>query len=470
MNAHERRSLIASLVLCDVVMSVAALAVAAVLRCGMPGWPGGMGTTRGLEVLIFSPLLSLVLMANAGLYEPDGLFSGHREYAGVVRASTYTAFALLLLAFLFDISLARGALILTWGLSCLLVGGGRFLFRRGVFRARRSGGLLRRALIAGTDAHAIAITGRLADPATGWRIIGFLDDYLPLGAHVVDGLCVVGDPSAAAEIAAAMGASDVILVPHAVSWEAQRDLIELAATCDRPALRLAPGLYHLLATGARPLDANSVPLLSLERLRVTGLDATMKALLDAGLSLAALPGLAALLGLLWGATRLSGGGPVLERRPALGLRGARFDLLLLAQPEGQPPVRDAGRWAWRLRSWAAHGRLGKLPNLLNVLRRRMSLIGPRALDATTNLSDHDWARTLLLVRPGMTGPHSANGHQWSSEEQAILDVAYVREYSLWVDLRLLFASARGMLRGRRSLPASYAARSELLLEAERAAR
>lgn len=466
MNAHEQRALIASLVVCDAVMSLLALGVTIVLRYGLPGWPGGMGTTLGLEVLIFSPLLLLVLMAEAGLYEPDGLFSGHREYAGVVRASTYSAFALLLLAFLLGISLSRGALILAWGLSCLLVGGERFLFRRAVFRVRRSGGLLRRALIAGTDAHAIAITGRLADPATGWCIIGFLDDYLPLGTHVVDGLCVAGDPSAAVEIAAAMGASDVILVPHAVSWEAQRDLIELAATCDRPALRLAPGLYHLLATGTRPVDANSVPLLSLERLRVRGLDATMKGLLDAGLTVAALPALAVLLGVLWGATRLSGGGPVLERRPALGLRGARFDLLLLAQPEGQPPARNVRRWAWRLRSRAAGGRLGRLPNLLNVLLRRMSLIGPRALDAMTDLGDHEWAYTLLLVRPGMTGPHLANGHRWSSEEQAILDVAYVREYSLWADFRLLFASFRGVLRGQRSLPASYAARSELPLEAE----
>ena len=470
MNVRERRMLIGGLLLSDAVMAVLGFAIAVVLRYGVPVWPGGTGSARGLPLLMLSPLLVLLLMAQERLYRPDELFSGHREYAGIVRASTYTAFALLLLAFLFHVTFSRGALVLTCGCSSLCIGTGRFLFRRAVFRVRRSGRLIRRALIAGTDEHAIAISGRLADPATGWQIVGFLDDYLPVGTEVTGGLRVVGDPRVAVEIAAAMGASDVILIPHAVSWEAQRDLIELAATCDRPALRLAPGLYHLLAAGARPVEANSVPLLSLERLRVSGLDATLKAFLDAGLSLGALPALVPLLSVLWVAALLSGGGPIIERRPALGRWGRRFNLLFFARPAEKRPARALGSWAWQLRSRASSGRFGKLPNVLNVLSGRMSLVGPRTLDASADLAEHQWARTLLQVRPGLTGPHSGNGHGWSAAEQAIADVAYVRGYSLWVDLRLLFASLVRVLRGQCSLPASYAARSELPLEVETATR
>ena len=62
---------------------------------------------------------------------------------------------------------------------------------------------------------------------------------------------------------------------------------------------------------------------------------------------------------------------------------------------------------------------------------------------------------LLLVRPGLTGPPVTNDDEWSAEEQAIQDVAYVRDYSLWLDLRLLFASLMRVLRWERALPASY---------------
>lgn len=455
MRRRDQQAVVLALAASDAMMLAWATAAALAARYGISGWPGGPeATTGGLVFLLLTPALALSLMAIDGLYRLDELFSGHREYAGVVRACTYAAFAALLLSFLADVHVARGALLLTWSCSCLFVVGGRFSFRRAVFRLRRSGLLVRRAIIAGSDEHAIAIARRLADPATGWQVIGFLDDYQPVGAEVVDGLRVVGDPSAALEAARVFAASDIILVPHAVSWEAQRDLLEAAALNDQPAVRLAPGLYHLLATGARPLDANYVPLFSLERLRITGLDAALKTAMDYALSLAALPALAAALCPLWLASRICQNGALLARQEALGLRGVTFQLLTLAPPGGSEPPSGPRRWAWRLRAAAAKSRLGKLPTVVNVLAGRMSLIGPRALCASDGMLERPWARTLLLVRPGLTGPHPANGH-WSAEEQAILDVAYVRDYSLWIDLRLLVASVRRALRRERPLPAAY---------------
>jgi lipopolysaccharide/colanic/teichoic acid biosynthesis glycosyltransferase len=85
----------------------------------------------------------------------------------------------------------------------------------------------------------------------------------------------------------------------------------------------------------------------------------------------------------------------------------------------------------------------------------MSLVGPRALTSSADLLQQPWTRTLILVRPGLTGPRIVDGDGWTLEEQAIRDVAYVREYSLWMDLRLLFASLLRALRRERALPASY---------------
>ena len=456
MHSRERHALVIGLLAVDMIALLWGSAMAVSLRHDVgasSGWPGI--SAGGLALVLFAPVITVVLMGAEGLYRPDDLFGGHREYAGVLRACTYAAFATLFVAFLSNIELSRGASILAWSFSCLLLGTGRFAFRRVVFKLRRAGRMVRRALIVGADEHAITIARQLSSPATGWQILGFLDDYQPVGAAVADGLRVLGDPSQAEQLARACGASDLILIPHAVSWEAQRDLLEMAATNDRPALRLAPGLYHLLATSTRTVDANFVPLLSLERLRITGVDAALKTAVDYGFSLAILPTLAVLLGFHWALTRLSGGGPLLARHPAFGRRSKPFDVLNLAEPSGDEPPGGFGLWAWRLRKAAASGRLSKLPNTVNVLRGRMSLIGPRALSDSAGPLDRPWYRTLLLVRPGITGPHSGNGSEWSPAEQAILDVAYVRDYSLWLDLRLLFASFVRTMRRERALPASY---------------
>lgn len=456
MRARERQAVVVALLAMDVMMLLWAVTFALTARYGISGWPGGNGDSDvSLAFLLPGAALSLALMLAAGLYRVDDLFGGHREYAGVLRACTFSAFAVLFFAFLLDVELSRGALILSWGFTSVLAGSGRFVFRRVINLRRRSGRFVRRALIAGTDEHAVALAERLASPGSGWHIVGFLDDYQPIGTSVTDGLAVLGDPCAAAVIAERLGASDVILVPHAVSWEAQRDLLELAAASDRLSLQLAPGLYHLLAAGARPLEANYVPLLSIERLRITGFDSTLKAALDYGISLAALPVLGATLGLLLVAARVSGGGPVIERRPALGLHSRPFDLLLLAPPPRNESPSGAAGWVWRRRRDAAESRLSKLPILLNVLCGRMSLVGPRALLAASGLPQHPSTPTLLLVRPGLTGPCHPEGERWSAEEQAIPDVAYVRNYSLWLDLRLLFQSLLRMLRRERALPASY---------------
>lgn len=97
-------------------------------------------------------------------------------------------------------------------------------------------------------------------------------------------------------------------------------------------------------------------------------------------------------------------GPLWERERVLGLRGKPFNLFVLARPLPLEPPRFLRRWAWRLRGTVATSRLGKLPNLLNVLCGRMSLVGPRALVESEGAVSQSWVASLLLVRPGLMGP------------------------------------------------------------------
>jgi lipopolysaccharide/colanic/teichoic acid biosynthesis glycosyltransferase len=157
----------------------------------------------------------------------------------------------------------------------------------------------------------------------------------------------------------------------------------------------------------------------------------------------------------WLAARIDRSGPLLTCQAALGQRRAPFSLIGLAAPLEPRPSGRPARWAWSWRRLVAESRLGKLPNVVNVLRGHMSLVGPRAVVESGRPIDEPWLRNLLRVRPGLTGPAADGSRGGGAEEQTLKDIAYVRDYSVWLDLRLIFASLKRLLQRRKSLPSSY---------------
>jgi lipopolysaccharide/colanic/teichoic acid biosynthesis glycosyltransferase len=245
-------------------------------------------------------------------------------------------------------------------------------------------------------------------------------------------------------------------VPHAVSWESYRDLLELACGRDGVRMKLAPGLQHLVTTGAEMTDSGFLPLISLQPLRITGVDALLKRALDYIAALPLLMLLAPFAVLCWLASRIDGDGPLLVRQSVLGQQQKRFSLITFAAPAGPRPQGRLPLCAWRWRRLVAESRLGKLPNIVNVIAGHMSLVGPRAVMETEGDIDDPWLHNLLRVRPGLTGPAADASRGEGAEEQALKDIGYVRDYSVWLDLRLIFASLKRVLGRQRSLPPSYA--------------
>jgi lipopolysaccharide/colanic/teichoic acid biosynthesis glycosyltransferase len=200
-------------------------------------------------------------------------------------------------------------------------------------------------------------------------------------------------------------------------------------------------------------------------LRLRGLRCTLKRAFDivaAGLLVVAL---APVLLLCAVAVRLSGPGPVLFRQQRVGRDGQVFSiwkfrsmtvdaedrlatLRSLNESDGplfklrhDPRVTGVGRW---LRAWS----LDELPQLLNVLRGEMSLVGPRPLPSYEVDLDDPWARGRLRVRPGVTGPWQVSGrHRLSFAEMVRHDLFYVENWSLTMDLRLILRTIPVVLRG-----------------------
>ncbi len=393
------------------------------------------------------PLWLLVFAFNH-LYDRRYTLNGLQEYAKIVIACTLGILVLVVLSFIEpNLSVSRSWLVLCWFLTILFVGAWRFVMRRVVQLARRRGYWLTRALIVGANEHAKAIARQL-EPATqsGVQVVGFLDDYLPNDSRVLDDLRVLDRPTALAQIARETRATEAIVVQGAIAWESFMEIIQRSASSlDNLDIKLSPGFYEILATGVRLSQDGFVPLLAIERNRITGVDAWMKNILDYGVSLCALALVSPILLLTTILVKLVAPGSVFEPYYVLGAREKQFTTFKFRTHYADPARRTLdypfARWLYRLG-------LDKLPQFVNILRGEMSLVGPRPIPVARAAVYQEWLPTLLAVKPGFTGPWVVGAREVQSLEDEIrLDLYYIRSWTIWLDLQILLQTALRLFEG-----------------------
>jgi FlaA1/EpsC-like NDP-sugar epimerase len=227
----------------DVLALVAAGAVASRL---LPFDIMGAGRTGSRVLLVLAIPVAIGLFALNRLYVLDELLEGPVEYGRIIYGCTLTTFGLSVLGFwwrdLDAIAPSRRLLTALWLLSCLAVVADRFVARRIVRALRRRGHLTTRALIVGLGAAGLSLGRHFQEiKHAGVKVVGFIDDFLPAGTPVTDGLKVLGPPSALASILRQTGADEIIVVPTSMAWESFEDLIRSTASLNGHAVRLTPG-------------------------------------------------------------------------------------------------------------------------------------------------------------------------------------------------------------------------------------
>jgi len=293
-----------------------------------------------------------------------------------------------------------------------------------------------------------------------------VDDEQPAGAPVTGELRVLGSVADVPSLVERYGVEEVIVASSSVPRASLVDLARTYALSDRLTIRLSSGLFEILTTGVYLKEVGYVPLIGLNKVRLNGIEIALKTALDYAF---AIPGLIVLAPLLAGvalAVRLDSPGPILYRRRVLGRGGKEFDALkfrtmhadgdaiLAAHPEleaelaashklkDDPRVTRVGAV---LRRWS----LDELPQLWNVVRRQMSMVGPRMI-SPSELKEYDkWAMNLLTVWPGITGLWQISGRSdVTYEERVRLDMEYIRNYTIWLDLQILVRTIPAVLRGK----------------------
>ncbi len=384
------------------------------------------------EAMALGLLPGLFSFAALRLYDLETVLEDSQEYATVATGCTYGILLLIVLNTLAGESeLALRWLFAAWVLSVLAVCTGRFLMRRVVRAMRRRGHLMASAIVVGADEQGRTIARQLRSEAdSGLRVLGFVDDFLPRGTPVQDGLGVLGHPGVLPSLVADLHVAEIVVVPGAMAWESFHQILEQMTLGGGPRIRLSPGYYDLLATTPRVAHRNFVPLFVVDSARLSGFDALLKAVLDFGLGLLVFV-LTLPLNLAILVSRL-GAAQVFVAEEYVGIGGRPFRARTFFTTPG---------------GWLAATGLYRLPLLWPVLLGRMSLVGPQPIRVEAREHYRRWLPSLASVKPGVTGPWAVVPVAGLEEEMRAV-LYYIRNWTIWLDLQILVQTVLVVLRRR----------------------
>jgi exopolysaccharide biosynthesis polyprenyl glycosylphosphotransferase len=331
----------------------------------------------------------------------------------------------------------------------LLAAASLVIARAGIYAALRAahrrGRLLEPALIIGTGTTAVRITQILDDhPELGLAPRGFLDNRPPGNPGEPP---LLGEPAELARVISAHRIQRVIVCFPAALDE---DLVPLVRAC-RPMpvdICVVPRLYELGAALPRGYldEVHDIPLVPLRRLGHSRLGVGTKATFDAVGAAVLLAALTPLLLLLAVAVRLDDGGPALFRQTRITRAGTMMELLKLRSMINHPDPDT--RWAvlpehtTDLGHWIRSTHLDELPQLVNVLRGEMSLVGPRperpyfAAGFAQQITRYDDRHRMRAGLTGWAQVHGLHGDT-SIAERIRFDNFYIEHWSPWMDVVIL---------------------------------
>ncbi|MBI4214158.1 MAG: sugar transferase [Chloroflexi bacterium] len=358
---------------------------------------------------------------------------------------------------------SRLAFIYAWLLAMALGAATRIAMRLVRARAHHTGVGAERVIVVGSNRLARMVMQLLAQqPTLGCRVLGFVDD-VPSGDF--GRFRTLGRLEHLPVLAREMAADRVIVALPASRHE---EILEVLEQCRAQgvALSLVPDLFELRLSHVAVTTVGGIPLLELRESGISAGNMVVKRALDVLLSLILIVALGPGLILLAIAVRLDSAGPIFFWQTRLGRDGEPFRCVkfrsmrvgaekeqaaLQALNEADGPIfkmRDDPRLT-RVGRYLRRTSLDELPQLWNVLRGEMSLIGPRPPIPEEVERYEDWHRRRLEVVPGITGLWQVSGRsELNFDEMVMLDLYYIENWSLGLDFQILARTLPTVLAGR----------------------
>ena len=411
------------------------------------------------------PVLWVAAVALAGGYDSRFIGVGSDEFRRILNAAVSLTAAVAIFSYALKLDIARGYVALAMPSTAVLDLAMRYWLRKQLHKKRSTGRCLRRVVVVG---HAPAITELAAtlrrSSYHGMSIVGACLAEAARSDKIADIPVFGGLESISAAVDCF--SADTVAVLSCPEMNGTR-LRELGWALEQTSTELCVASALLDVAGPRTTirPIAGLPLLHVDQAELGGMKRLVKGALDrlaAGLALIVLSPAFAVIAV---AIRVNDNGPVFFRQKRVGKDGRTFwlwkfrtmvvdaeerrvHLATLNEAAGvlfkmrrDPRVTKVGGW---LRRWS----LDELPQLINVVVGDMSLVGPRpALPQETARYGDDMQRRLK-VQPGITGLWQVSGRSDLPWEEAVrLDIRYVENWSVALDLQILWKTAAAVLRG-----------------------
>ncbi|WP_165375499.1 sugar transferase [Sanguibacter massiliensis] len=461
-----------ALLIADAVVIAVALVGAHVLRADRLAATPNVQANFYLPYVNLSVIIGVVWFIGLSITRSRDrrvLGVGMEEFQRVFHASWQVFAVVAIVAYLTKTEIARSYIAVTFPIGLLALLTSRYVLRTQLQRLRRKGRALRRVLVVGNPAPAHSvITDLTADPRAGFYIVGVCLPRTATGdvTHV-DGYDVLGSLDDVVDVVNATNADTVAITgSDAVTAQTVRELSwRLEGTGTH--LVLVPALTDVSGPRVITSPVNGTTLVQIDSARFTGPRHVAKAAFDWLTALLITILISPVLLVISALVALTSGLPVLYKQERIGLDGKPFKMLkfrsmvpdahlrlaevleaegveevgMFYKPKNDPRVTPVGRV---LRRYS----LDELPQLFNVLRGEMSLVGPRPqIDKEVEQYDHVASRRLL-VKPGLTGLWQVSGRSELEPEVGIrLDVYYVENWTVFGDLLILAKTAKAMIVG-----------------------
>jgi len=453
--SHRYRTVAGALVFTDALCAVAGLFLA---HFALSGWVAPEGALIGLMIVL--PLAWVASFYAFGLYSVRHL-SAVEEFRRLIGASCVATSVVALVRAWSNVDPYRRWLLISWAVAL----GFQLLSRRGwrwqLSQLRRSGHLTCRTIVLGTNQEAERLGLALADPWLGFEVVGYVAAGGPSSAPGF--LPVVGDVDTLDSVVRAFGVECIFVAATAVSAEEMALVARVTRRRDVE-LRVTANLNPTLTSRLSVQRVGDLVSLSVKPVRMSMFHAAAKRAFDICAASAVLLLCLPLLASIALVVRLTSRGPIFFRQERVTKDGRVFIMLkfrtmmerhtlpgereidlreaFFKLAENDPRVTRAGRWLRRLS-------LDELPQLWQVVRGDLSLVGPRPLPVESVRANPELMSRRHEVRAGITGWWQINGRSSLNAEEAIAkDVFYIENWSLSLDLFILLKTVGAVLSGR----------------------
>jgi exopolysaccharide biosynthesis polyprenyl glycosylphosphotransferase len=421
--------------------------------------------------LIFAAALLTwhIIFVLCGFYRSKRVSTRKEEMMAEWKGTTLATICLLLVTVCFSIRMVTPTfLMLFWGISSIAIVLGRFLLRSFLGQIRIKGRNLRYVLILGTNRRALEFARRIEiTPEWGYRNLGFVDsEWAGTCEFEKTSFRIVCDRAGLPKFLRNNVVDEVaIYLPLRSFYE---EASQIAALCEQHGIivRFDSDVFGLRAERAWTEEVDRPQAIATRSGMQDGWPMVVKRVLDIAGSLVLLSLLLPLLVVVAILIKITSEGPVWFRQERVGLNKRRFLIYkfrtMVPEAErimaGLEKLNEASGPVFKIKKdpritpigkWLRRASIDELPQLLNVLKGDMSLVGPRPLPVRDYEGfDEDWQRRRFSTRPGITclwqvqGRSSIGFDQWMK-----LDMQYLDEWSLWLDLKILARTIPAVLKG-----------------------